>query len=180
MNHKRTTGRGLGEATLAIMKRMYEIGSAEIQQLIEDHQFDPYNRRALWKKLYYLEHAGYIKKVRIPKKNHSFFHLTPKGRFKFLKYLHLEKIKKMKWDGYWRVIIFDIPETLKKWREFIRPKLKELGFHPLQESVYITPYPVTKDLDDFLEEWNMRKYFRYLSVNEIDDEDELKEIFGLE
>jgi len=34
-------------------------------------------------------------------------------------------------------------------------------------------------LDQYLKEWNLRKYFRYLTVSEIDNEDEFKEIFGL-
>lgn len=96
-----------------------------------------------------------------------------------MKYLHLEKIRKKKWDGHWRVIIFDIPETLKKWREYLRAELRNLGFKQLQYSVYITPYPVTGELHELLDEWNMKKHFRYMTVTEIDGENKLKKLFSL-
>ena len=112
--------------------------------------------------------------------NKSFFQLTPKGKLAILKYLHLQKTKTGKWDKKWRVIIFDIPEDKKKIREYLRRELITLGFVLLQQSVYITPYPITGDLDQMLHQWRTRKYFRYLTVSEIDDERELKEIFGLD
>lgn len=171
-------GRKLSEKSLVVMKALFQVGKMALRDFEEaGREFDRRLYYGLAKRVYNLERSGYVKRVK--KNNTSFFHLTPKGRLQFLKYFHLEKIRKGKWDGRWRVIIFDIPETLKKWREFIRPKLKELGFYPLQESVYLTPFPVTEDLDIFLEEWNLRKYFRYLTVTEIDDEDEFKQIFKL-
>ncbi|MGQ9647052.1 MAG: hypothetical protein ACUVWO_11010 [Thermodesulfobacteriota bacterium] len=36
-----------------------------------------------------------------------------------------------KWDGYWRIVIFDIPERRKQGREAFRSKLKQLGFYQL-------------------------------------------------
>ncbi|KKW28521.1 MAG: PaaX domain protein [Parcubacteria group bacterium GW2011_GWA2_52_8] len=84
-----------------------------------------------------------------------------------------------KWDHRWRVIVFDIPENLKKWREYLRKELKDLGFLPLQESVYITPFPVTGELDELLKARNLRKYFRYLTVTEIDGIDDLQRQFKI-
>lgn len=136
--------------------------------------------RPYYQQVHKLARSGYVKiKKDKGAKNQSFFHLTPKGRLSILKYLHLEKLKIRKWDKHWRVIIFDIPEKLKKWREYVRNEFKNLGFHPLQESVYITPYPVTGELDELLKEWGLRKYFRYLTVTEIDDARELKKEFDL-
>jgi len=175
-------GRPLGKESVDILTKLFNAAESVLdggfRRSIE------YDRR-IWAKnaghaFYYLEKSGYVKaekKQRI-KNNQSFFHLTPKGRLSVLKHLHLEKIRK-KWDGHWRIIIFDIPEDNKKWRERLRFKLKALGFHALQKSVYITPYPVLKELDKFLEERSMRRYFRYITVTEIDGEDELKEEFDL-
>lgn len=137
----------------------------------------PWDYRSVFLKLRDLARGGYV--IKRQKNNQSFFHLAPKGKLSILKYLQLERLKLKKWDKQWRVIIFDLPETLKKWREYLRRELKNLGFFPLQESVYITPYPVTGELDQLLKEWNLRKYFRYLTVSEIDEEDFLRKIFGL-
>ena len=171
-------GRKIGSKSLALLGTLFHRGARTIADLVEVSEYDEFVREKVYKQLWYLERGGYIKKKK-SSKNASFFHLTPKGRLSFLKYFHLEKLKRVKWDGQWRVIIFDIPEKLKKWREFLRPELKALGFVVLQESVYLTPHPVTKDLDRFLNDWNLRKYVRYLTVTEIDNEDEFKEKFSM-
>ena len=173
-------GRTLGEKSLKILQTIWELGVEVFHDKVEEIPLKYHlslNHRAFYLKLHDLQKQGYIQK-RI-KNNQSFFHLTPRGKMQALKYLQLERLKIKKWDGRWRVIIFDIPESLKKWREYLRVTLKNLGFYKLQESVYITPYPVTGELDQYLKEWNLRKYFRYLTVSEIDNEDEFKEVFGL-
>lgn len=164
------TGRNLSELSLKILKGAFKATAWTIDGFIETHKYDEFVRKRAYKQLYNLKRAGYVK-IQRNNKNVSFFHLTPKGKLKILKYLHLEKLRPKKWDGRWRVIIFDIPESLKKWREYLRGDLKQLGFVALQESVYITPYPVTGELDRILKEWNLRKYFRYFTVSEIDGEE---------
>lgn len=172
-------GRKLTEESRRVLKMLLASGALSLSDFIAISlkQRMPWNHRSVFLKLYNLQRSGFVKKQ--AKNNKSFFHLTPKGKLQILKYLHLERLKIKKWDGRWRVAIFDLPETIKKWREYLRGELKNLGFYALQESVYITPYPVTGELDELLKEWNLRKYFRYLTVSEIDNENELKIVFGL-
>lgn len=175
--------RRLGEKSLMILKAIGD-EMVEFVNIMTTLPPDQYavgavriRNRRYYQRTYNLYKSGYIKIQK--KQNRSFFSLTPKGKLEFLKYLHLEKIFKQKWDGRWRVIIFDIPEKLKKLREYMRAELKYLKFQPLQESVYITPYPVTGELNTLLKKQNLKKYFRYLTVTEIDGEEELKKLFGL-
>jgi len=58
------------------------------------------------------------------------------------------KIKKSKnkWDGHWRLIIYDIPEKLKVEREHLRGVLGLLGFGKIQDSCWASPY----DHSDFI------------------------------
>ena len=172
-------GRKIGTESLKILNALIDERALDLGELWDrvEKIAPSWDKRGLQFKLYNLKRQGYLAARK--SNNVSFFHLTPKGRLGLLKYLHLEKLKLAKWDGRWRIAIFDIPETLKKWREYLRGELKRLGFHPLQESVYITPYPVTGELDELLKEWNLRKYFRYITVLEIDGEKELKIIFDL-
>jgi len=173
-------GRKLNEESRRVLNFLLQKGAMSFQDFAEISFKDemPWDYRSVFLKMHDLRRGGYVKKLE--KNNQSFFHLTPKGKLQILKYLHLERIRGKKWDGRWRVAIFDLPESLKKWREYLRGELKNnLGFWPLQESVYITPYPVTAELDQLLKEWNLRRYFRYLTVLEIDKEAELKEVFGL-
>lgn len=75
--------------------------------------------------------------------------LTKVGKEKIKKFdFENMRIKKSaKWDGKWRLIIFDIEEGKKVAREFFRSKLKSLGFYQLQKSVYIYPYPCRKEIE---------------------------------
>jgi len=169
--------RSLGQNSIHILKTLFHAGGAGLDGLLADAR--KYDRR-IYFAMANLEKGGYVKREKKKERtNESFFHLTPKGRLSFLKHLHLEKIHGKKWDGHWRIAIFDVPEDRKKLRENFRHYLKYLGFQALQESVYITPYPVMGDLDELLKKHGARKHFRYLTVTEIDDEDELKEKFDL-
>ena len=80
--------------------------------------------------------------------------LTKEGKRKLARYkidlLEIEKPKK--WDGKWRIIIFDIPVKKNFARELLRRKMKNLGFYKLQASVFVYPYPcyeVVKFLRDY-------------------------------
>lgn len=174
-----TTGRKMGGDSFRVLNALIDERALDLRELWDRvENFAPsWDKRQLQYKLYNLKRQGYLAARK--SNNVSFFHLTPKGRLGLLKHLHLEKLKLAKWDGRWRIAVFDIPESIKKWREYLRGELKRLGFYALQESVYITPYPVTGELDRLLKEWNLRKYFRYITVSEIDGEKELKIIFHL-
>ena len=172
-------GRKLSQKSLQILNSVLYAGLRTFSDIVEGgHEYDRRLYRATYKAIFGLRNNGYLQ-IRKDRNNKSFFHLTPKGKLSILKYLHLEKLMSKKWDHRWRVIVFDIPENLKKWREYLRKELKDLGFLPLQESVYITPFPVTGELDELLKARNLRKYFRYLTVTEIDGIDDLQRQFEI-
>lgn len=82
--------------------------------------------------------------------------ITPKG-LKFLSLsLDLRKFSHKPWDKKWRVVIFDIPERKRNQREGLRRKLKELGFGMLQESVWITPFPIANELEEYFSDWRIQ------------------------
>jgi len=107
--------------------------------------------------------------------------LSEKGKNKILKY-DLDKIeitKPIRWDKLWRVVIFDIPEEENKGRGALRAKLKELGFYPLQKSVFIHPYECKDEIDFIVEIFELAPYVRFMRVKDIDVEQDLKERFHL-
>lgn len=79
-----------------------------------------------------------------------YLQLTSAGRTKLQRRFPLF-FKAGKWDGFFMIVIFDIPEKEKNTREFIRRKIAELGFGMLQESVWINPYHFEDDMREFLE-----------------------------
>ncbi len=55
------------------------------------------------------------------------------------------------WDKQWRIVTFDIGEADRSTRDNLREKLKKLGFGTLQESLYLSPFPLPENLNDFLD-----------------------------
>ncbi len=45
------------------------------------------------------------------------------------------------WDGKWRVILLDVPESRKEERDALRYLLKKAGFACLKNAVWISPLP---------------------------------------
>lgn len=52
------------------------------------------------------------------------------------------------WDGRWRLVLFDVPETAKQRRESLRRTLRRCGFGYLQNSAWISPDPLEVGLRD--------------------------------
>ena len=107
--------------------------------------------------------------------------LTDNGKKKILKY-DLDKIqikKPMVWDGIWRLVIFDIPEDERRGRVALAEKLKELGFYPMQKSVFIHPYECKDEINFITELFNLSPYARFLRVKNTDIDLDLKNKFRL-
>jgi len=73
------------------------------------------------------------------------------------------KYKKKKVNAQ-TIIIFDIPETLKHYRNWIRRQLQLLGFTMLQKSVFIGTYQIPADLIHDLRESNTLRYIHIFKV----------------
>lgn len=84
-----------------------------------------------------------------------------------------------RWDGLWRVVIFDIPEAYKRTRDVFRIRLVQMGMHQLQESVYVSPYPCFDEVEFLRELYDVDITARYLLVHKIEDDAGLRERFHL-
>lgn len=107
--------------------------------------------------------------------------ITKNGLARALTYqLECMSIKKpKKWDKKWRVIIFDIPEKYRRVRDVFRMRLQQLGLHKLQESVFVYPYPCFEEIEFLRELYGVAFTVRYLLVEEIEDDRQLKYHFKL-
>lgn len=129
---------------------------------------------------YYLKKQGYlnIKKVN----RQIYISLTEKGKKKAGKY-QIDSLKieiPPKWDGKWRLVIFDIPNDQGIKREAFRGKLKEFGFYLLQKSIWIYPHKCEKEIKLLREFFGLTtKYLRIITVEEIEEDSALRKIFKL-
>lgn len=107
--------------------------------------------------------------------------LTSDGRDRILRY-EIDKIEIKKpahWDNLWRMVIFDIPEDKKSGRDALNAKLKEIGFYPMQKSVFVHPYECKDEIDFIAELFDLSPYVRFLRVRDIDVDLHLRSIFHL-
>lgn len=107
--------------------------------------------------------------------------LTNKGDDALLRFRlrHLKIKKPNKWDGHWRVIIFDIPTKNKKSRDALRFALKRLGFIQFQKSVWINPFPCQNEINFIAEYFKVSKYIELMVVKSITSETKFKKAFHL-
>lgn len=107
--------------------------------------------------------------------------LAENGKKRVLRYnLDTIKIKKSaKWDGLWRIIIFDIPEHKKLARDTLSLKLKQFGMLPLQKSVFISPYECKNEVDFTTELFDIKPYVRFILAKDVDNAFDLKQKFNL-
>ena len=102
-----------------------------------------------------------------------------------LKLLNKHSFQKMelpidkKWDGLWRVITFDIPESKATARRSVSRKLKELGCFSLQKSVFVYPYDCRKQIDFIGNYFSAREHICIVEARHIDGEDRIKKYFEL-
>jgi len=77
-------------------------------------------------------------------------------------------------------VIFDIAQLKKIYREAFRGKLKELGFHPLQKSVWIYPFDCRAEIDLLKDFFGLtEKEIRIIIAEDIGEDDKIKEFFKL-
>ncbi len=65
------------------------------------------------------------------------------------------------------IIIFDIPEKKRNYRDWLRYELQSLGFELIQKSVWFGP-PVPKEFILYLGEIKLLPYIRFFQVRESD------------
>lgn len=115
------------------------------------------------------------------KGDERYLRITEKGKIEIVR--HKLKAKTAEsWDKKWRIIIFDIPEVTRKDRNFLRDQLKWLGFFELQKSVWVFPYEIKDELGEFIKlcKIELRGDIRFLTVERIEEDGDLRRQFGLE
>ena len=141
-------------------------------------------RRSKKKKWIYPSHinnclSGLIKKGLIAKDRDSKLSLTSKGEIKLFKYQEEVKRAKNKWDGKWRIVIFDIWEKSRQKRDFLRNELADFGFVRLQNSVWITPYECEEYVNLLKTDIGVGRGVVYIVADKVDNELSLKKKFNL-
>lgn len=156
----------------------------EILELLSDMAFRPYklfygrypkevSRRSAAVAIHRLVKKGFIEKGLMEEE--ICIKLTELGLEKLQEKRQKEKEKKLfklkagdgKWDGAWRIVVFDIPEQNKRVRSVLRQTLRRLEFKPLQKSVWISKNNFTKDLRVWARELGMSDFIRIFETKDL-------------
>lgn len=139
-----------------------------------------YRRKKVYDAFYNLRRRGCIN---MKENNHqAYISLTERGK-KIAGRFQIDSLKinrPRKWDGKWRIVIFDIPHLKNLQRNAFRGKLKELGFLPLQKSVWIHPYHCKDEIELLREFFGLsEKEIRLITAENIEQDAFLRKIFKI-
>ncbi|KKU37442.1 MAG: hypothetical protein UX52_C0026G0018 [Candidatus Amesbacteria bacterium GW2011_GWA1_46_35] len=138
----------------------------------------PLDKMAPYRWLHGEERRGLVKKLET--KDGLVIEITNGGKCEALKYkLEDMKLKRGKWDGLWRLVFFDILEKDKAKRDTLREFLKKMGMEQMQDSVYVSPYDISGEVKYLREVLEIPHDVKLGVLKEIENEEELKEIFDL-
>ena len=110
-----------------------------------------------------------LKKNGFVQNRRGIWSITERGKLYALKKIflgHHRKILEKKSKSI--IIAFDIPETQKKRREWLRVELRNLGFEMLQRSVWFGPAPLPADFIDSLKFLKILSHIKFFEAKEAD------------
>lgn len=132
-------GSKIQEKILQFLSRKKAVNKDSLISGIEDGENIKY---ALSRSLKTLTEGGLVEEL--ASERSSFYRITGEGRNKLrnIKLSSPTSLVQTKWDGFWRVVILDLPEERKSERNSLRYILKKAGFVCLKNSVWVSPYPM--------------------------------------
>lgn len=107
--------------------------------------------------------------------------ITDKGRKKILQF-GLESVsiaKPTRWDGKWRLVLYDIFSHKKSTRDRLQKYLKAGNFYPLQESVYLHAYPCEKEIEFLRYYLGVEGEVRLIIADSIENDSQFRAYFGV-
>ena len=121
-----------------ILQKLSEKPAVSVDDLKENDTKASY---ALTRALKNLVESGYAEIYKTERKNYAKITAEGKNRLNTLVLENEDELVPQTWDGFWRIILLDLPENRKSERESLRYLLKKAGFVCLKNSAWISPFP---------------------------------------
>lgn len=77
------------------------------------------------------------------------------------------RLEQEKWDGKWRLVSWDIPESRRKARDLLRHQLKQLGFIKFQNSIWASKKNCTKLLNEYIKKVGIEDWVKVLESSNL-------------
>jgi DNA-binding PadR family transcriptional regulator len=137
------------------------------------------SKKEIWKKNTIKTNLYRLKKQKLIdyNSNKKVYFITNKGK-EFTTYIKDRYfILKKPWDKEIRIVIFDIPEEKRGYRDWFRQELYLLEFKLLQKSVFIGKYPLPQSLIKEIDNHNLTPYVFIFTVKEIFQKEKILKLF---
>ncbi len=108
--------------------------------------------------------------------------LSDKGRVQGDRFDAMERIrikKPARWDGRWRIVIFDIWERRRSVRDKLRILLRKAGFYKVQDSVWVHPYDCAELVAFVRAQMHLGQGILYIIADGIENDGKIKKHFDL-
>jgi DNA-binding transcriptional regulator PaaX len=166
--------KGYSNKILRILGQKTAISLPELKERIDGEKY------AVTRSIKGLKEAGLIEQI--PSPHSEYARLTKEGKKKMhsLKLDSDTTLMNTSWDGFWRIILLDLPEERKSERESLRYLLKKAGFVCLKNSAWISPFPFEHLFTNIKKDLGLTTEMMILVTEHIDEESKkvLFETFG--
>lgn len=108
--------------------------------------------------------------------NKSYYSLSVKGmRRQEDGVKRVYSTKSHKWDGFWRVLIYSMPEEKRDLRTQVRKELSWTGFGLISNSTWISPNPLEMQITEMIDTYGLKDYTIFFTSSSIlsHDNDEI-------
>ena len=172
---KFTTGSSKSDYSKKILKILAEKPAVSVMELVDralGAQIAPkaLSTYALTRSLKGLTEAGFVESVSSGQNEYA--RLTNEGKRKAYSIKLESGLVSTKWDGYWRMIMLDLPEERKSEREALRYLLKKAGFVCVKNSVWVSMYPYENLFINIKKDLGLTTEMMILVTDKIDEETE--------
>lgn len=150
------------ESLVDLIIAMLESGKSSYQfhRILRERKFNRYKKESVRVALSRLSQKGYVENS--PKG----WLITQKGR-EYYKHIHMFNYISspfVKNSPQTILIAFDIKESDKVVRNWIRNQIKIFGYEQLQKSVWVGPGPIPKSFIEKLQAFGVRKYVEIFTI----------------
>lgn len=133
----------------------------------------PAKQRKVIRSFYYLKAKGQIE---FRRKGEDYeVRLTKRGRrqIKKFRFETLSVPKAEHWDGKFWQVAADIPtKQHRRGADALRQKLKEMGFYPLQRTLWFYPYDPRLELEFITHTYGIHPFVTTMKIAELEESDE--------
>ena len=143
-----------------VLHRGDEIGIGSLVRLLSNFGL---SEQAIRSAVSRMCRSGLLKVKRAKRK--SYYSLTSEGHNLLTEGAQrIFQRKKSPWDGNWNIVTYSIPESMRQSRDRLRLELRWLGYGPLSEATWISPYDMTREVKSLLKRLNIEEYVHIFSA----------------